>query len=182
LGCRRRRLAEPDQEIGEPEGRHEQDDVGLVDQRPQHDALDRRPRAANITPSVRMTARKAGTPFLVESDQRQRREHHHDALREVEHAGRLEDQHEAERDQRVEHAGDEALPDRLGEQVRRLDHLLERDRRRSYTACRNQSKRMPTMPASRTAPRISAARTRKLFEVDARGRMDGVAHQCATPR
>ena len=34
-------LAEPDQEIGQPERRHEQDDVGLVDQRPQHQPLDR---------------------------------------------------------------------------------------------------------------------------------------------
>ena len=34
-------LAEADEEIGQPEGRHEQDDVRLVDERPQHDALDR---------------------------------------------------------------------------------------------------------------------------------------------
>ena len=33
-------LAQPDEEIGEPEGRHEQDDFRLVDQRPQHQALD----------------------------------------------------------------------------------------------------------------------------------------------
>ena len=58
--------------------------------------------------------RHAGRHALfVEPDQSQRREHHHDALREVEHAGRLEDQHEAERDQRVEHAGDEAVPQGL---------------------------------------------------------------------
>ena len=34
-------FAEADQEIGQAEGRHEQDDVRLVDQRPQHEALDR---------------------------------------------------------------------------------------------------------------------------------------------
>ena len=38
----------------------------------------------------------------------QRREQHHGALGEVEDAGSLEDQHEAQRDQRIEHAGQEA--------------------------------------------------------------------------
>ena len=33
-------FAKPDQEIREPERRHEQDDVGLVHQRPQHHPLD----------------------------------------------------------------------------------------------------------------------------------------------
>ena len=37
---------------------------------------------------------------LMQADERQRREHHHDALGEIEHAGGLEDQDEAERDQR----------------------------------------------------------------------------------
>ena len=63
---------------------------------------------------------------LVQSDQRERGEHHHDALREIEHARRLEDQHEAERDQRVKHAGDEAVPQRLHQQIRRRAHLHER--------------------------------------------------------
>ena len=63
---------------------------------------------------------------LVEADQGQRGEHHHDALREVEHAGCFEDQHEAERDQRVEHAGNQALPQRLHQQIRRRAHLHER--------------------------------------------------------
>ena len=63
----------------------------------------------------------------VEADQRQRREHHHDALREIEHARGLEDQHEAERDQRIEHAGDEPFPQRLHQQVRApCAHLHER--------------------------------------------------------
>src|SRR3712207_7812148 len=34
-------LAEADEEVGEPEGRHEEDDVGLVHERAQHDPLDR---------------------------------------------------------------------------------------------------------------------------------------------
>ena len=67
----------------------------------------------------------AGTPVLVQPHQRQRREHHHDALREIEDARGFVDEHEAERDQRIEHAADETLPDRLDEQVRRRDHLRE---------------------------------------------------------
>ena len=39
---------------------------------------------------------------------RERREQHHRALREVEDAGGLEDQHEAQRHQRIEHAGQQA--------------------------------------------------------------------------
>ena len=81
--------------------------------------------STNITTMVSASATKAGTPSVVQADQRQRREHHHDALREIEHAGGLEDQHEAERDQRVEHAADQALPQRLHQQVRRLRHLHE---------------------------------------------------------
>ena len=42
--------------------------------------------------------------LLVQADQGQRREHDHDALREVEHARGLEDENEAEGDQRVEDA------------------------------------------------------------------------------
>ena len=64
----------------------------------------------------------------MQADERQRREHHHDALGEIEHARGLEDEHEAERDQRIEDAGDEPLPDRLRQKIGRGDHLSERDR------------------------------------------------------
>ena len=43
-----------------------------------------------------------------EARHRQRREQHHRALREVEDARGLVDQHEAERDQRIQHAGHQA--------------------------------------------------------------------------
>ena len=66
-----------------------------------------------------------GHALLVQADERQRGEHHHDALREIEDAGGLVDQHEAERDQRIENAGDEAFPDRLRQQIGRRDHLRE---------------------------------------------------------
>ena len=117
-----------DQEIGQAEGRHEQDDVGLVDQRPQHERARCAKASASITPMVSASATNGRHAVLVEADQRQRREHHHDALREIEHAGGLEDQHEAERDQRIEHAGDQALPQRLREQIGRRCPSARRDR------------------------------------------------------
>ena len=127
-------LPEPDQHVGQPERRHEQDDVGLIDQRPQHDALDRDGEHEHHADGE--AEREEGREIAglhaplaqqrVEADQRQRGEHHHDALREVEYAGRLEDQHEAERDQRIENARDQPLPQRLHQQVRRRAHLHER--------------------------------------------------------
>jgi hypothetical protein len=117
-------LAEADEEIGEAEGRHQQDDVGLVDQRAQHQPLDaERERVHDRDRQDR--ARPRRDALFVQADQRQRREHHHDALREIEHARGLVDEHEAERDQRIKHAADEALPDRLREQIGRGDHLRE---------------------------------------------------------
>jgi hypothetical protein len=50
-------FAETDQEVGEPDGRHQQDDIGLVDQRPHHDALDQASARSPITPMVRISAR-----------------------------------------------------------------------------------------------------------------------------
>ena len=117
-------FAEADQEIGEPERRHQQHDVGLVDERAQHQPLDAEREDVHDRDG-RQQREPRGHAFLVQADQRQRREHHHDALREIEHARGLVDEHEAERDQRVEHAADETLPDRLHEQVGRRDHLRE---------------------------------------------------------
>jgi hypothetical protein len=118
-------FAEPDQKRRQPEGRHEQDDVGLVDQRTQHDALDREGERQHD--AERETERhECRHALLMQTDQRQDREHHHDALGEVEHARRLEDEHVAKRNQRVENAGDEALPQGLDQEVRRRAHLHER--------------------------------------------------------
>ena len=55
----------------------------------------------------------------------QRGEQRHHPLREIEDARCLEDQNEAERDQRIEDAGNETFPDDLDEQVRGLAHLDE---------------------------------------------------------
>ena len=81
--------------------------------------------SSSMTPMVMREREKRRHAVRVQADQSQRREHHHDALREIEYAGGLEDQHEAERDQRIEHAGNQALPQRLHEQVGRGAHLHE---------------------------------------------------------
>ncbi len=54
-----------------------------------------------------------------DADERQRREVHHRALREVEDARRLVDQHEAERDERVHHAREQAADQDLEEELHR---------------------------------------------------------------
>ena len=111
------RLAEADQEVGQPEGRHEQDDVGLVDERAQHDPLDGEGEEEHDAEGEE-DGEGGRNAALVQADEGQRGEDHHDALGEVEHAGGLEDQDEAERDEGVEHAGDEALPEGLDQEVR----------------------------------------------------------------
>ena len=94
----------PIEEQRDADRRHEQDDVRLIDQRAQHDALDGDGEDEHDQRASSGTASSAGTPFSWRADQRQRREHHHDALREIEDARGFVDQHEAERDQRVEDA------------------------------------------------------------------------------
>ena len=50
---------------------------------------------------------------VLKADQRQRREQGHDALRIVEDARGLEDQNEAERDERIHHSRQQAVQDHL---------------------------------------------------------------------
>ena len=63
---------------------------------------------------------------FMQSDEREGGEHDHDALREVEHARGLEDQDETERNQCVQHAADQSLPQRLHQQIGGRHHLHER--------------------------------------------------------
>ncbi len=63
--------------------------------------------ASTLTSHFDVEAGRLADPF-GEARHRERREQHHRALREIEHAGGLEDQHEAERDQRIQHAGHQA--------------------------------------------------------------------------
>ena len=123
-------LAEADQEVGEPDRRHEQDQVGLVDQRPQHAALDRDGQRQHDQ-HARGQGQEGRHAGRVQADQGQGGEHHHDPLGEVEDAGSLEDQDEAEGDQGVEDARDQAFPDHLEEEVghsRHLDERIDEDR------------------------------------------------------
>ena len=69
---------------------------------------------------------QSGNPHLMQPDEGQRREHHHDPLSEIENARGLEDQYESERDEGVEDTRDEALPQGLDEEVRRRAHHDER--------------------------------------------------------
>ena len=121
-------LAEPDEEIGQSERRHEQDDVGLIDQRTQYRRVRPQRRARTSLRWSAPSARNAGTPTFVEADQRQRGKHHHDALRKIEYAGGLEYQHEAKRDQRIEHAADQFLPTASAREGRAPCPSARRDR------------------------------------------------------
>ena len=60
-----------------------------------------------------------------QADEGQRREQHHRALREIEHARGLVDQHEADRDQRIHDAGQQAADQHFDEeQIVEVDHQM----------------------------------------------------------
>ena len=75
-----------------------------LDQPGQHDHhAERGDEGQHVAEQLALDAGQLRNPF-GEARHRQRREQHHRALREIEHARGLEDQHEAERDQRIQHA------------------------------------------------------------------------------
>ena len=78
-------LAETDEKISQAEGGHEENDVGLIDQRPQHQPLDAVGEHKHDDDGERERDKRRHA-VLVQSDERQRGEHHHDALGEIEHA------------------------------------------------------------------------------------------------
>src|SRR5688572_1549131 len=84
-------LAEPLEEEVQPDGRHEQDDLLLVDERPQHDPLDRERQRDHDRHRQQQRDRHRHA-LLHEADESQGGEQHHRALRKVEDAGRLEDE------------------------------------------------------------------------------------------
>ena len=87
----------------QPDRRHEQRNLRLIDEGTEHDAFGRERQDDHHR--ERRGHRKPGRKaHLQQSDVRQRGEEHHRALREIEHARRLVDQHEAERDERVHDA------------------------------------------------------------------------------
>jgi hypothetical protein len=100
---------------GEADGRHEERDLRLVDERPQHDALGG--DAERDHDGEGDEQRKPEVPAAL--DQRhvgERGEEHHRALREVEHARGLVDEDEAERDERVHHPGEQAADQHFDEE------------------------------------------------------------------
>ena len=104
-----------------------------------HDPLDRDGQHEHHQQRAPRTRARPATPICVQPHQRQRREHHHDALRKVEDPARPEDQHEAQRDQRIEDARHQTLPQHLQQEVRGGDHVREgldrTDRRNSISTC-----------------------------------------------
>ena len=126
-------LAEAFEEEGDADGRHEQDDVGLVDQRAQDQALDgegehdhHRDGQDERGDHRRNGGQARRAQHRLEADQGQRGEQHHDALGEVEHARCLEDQDEAERHQRIHDAGHEPADDDLEQEHGVARHIGER--------------------------------------------------------
>ena len=130
--------------------------------------------AANSRPrTIAAQYRKAARDQEVErAHQRQAGQQHHGALREIEHARRLEDQHEAERHQRIQHARQQAADQDLQKLAERNHALLlsgpRPDRRRSppgcsapRPACRRRScGRSPAPPRDRTGPSPRPCRAR----------------------
>ena len=93
------------QHRGEPDRRHDHGDHRPADQRPQHDPLE--PEAERDHAGDRQQRRETqnGAPADAGGAGRDKAgEHDEFALREVDRVGRLVDQHEAERDQRVHQA------------------------------------------------------------------------------
>ena len=82
--------------------------------------------STNITTTVSASARKAGTPCSCRPTSVSAANTTMMPWAKLNTPGRLEDQHEAKRDQRIEHAGDEAVPQRLHQKIRRRAHLHER--------------------------------------------------------
>jgi hypothetical protein len=117
-------LARAFEEVVDAERGHQQRDALLVDELAQHQSLHRpghrhhHQRGAgereHVVDELVVEPREVRQP-LGEPRHRQRGEEDHRALREIEDARGLEDQDEAERDQRIEHADHQAAEQRFEE-------------------------------------------------------------------
>ena len=103
-------------DVGQTERRHEQGDGRLVGERPQHGALDGDADRYHDGESddQRQCERHAA---LDQADEGERCEQQQRALREIEHARGLVDQHEADRDKRIHDAGEQAADEHLDEEL-----------------------------------------------------------------
>ena len=123
------------------DGGHEQREAVLVDKRSDHEPLDQPGRYRHDHGSEadadddRSPKREApGHQEVERANQRKPGEQYHCALGKIKDTGCLEDQHEAERDQRVQHAGHQSA-DQDFEKLTQRDHAMllnarRRDRRR----------------------------------------------------
>ena len=110
-------LADAVEHIGDAQRRHQQRRAFLVDQVAQHQAFDQ-PGHCEHHQNGHREGQHVGHEQVVDAQplrdpfgkarHRQGGEQHHRALGEIEHAGGLENQHEAQRHQRVQHAAHEA--------------------------------------------------------------------------
>jgi hypothetical protein len=110
-------LRQPFDEEGQADGRHEQRDFRLVDQRPQHHAFYRQPKHDHHRHSDRQCDPQRHPKLVHHADAGQRGEVHHRSLGEIEYAGGFVDQHKTNRHQRVHHAGEQAANQHLEEEV-----------------------------------------------------------------
>ena len=102
-------------DVGEAKSCHEQRNRRLVDEGPQHRSLDRDPKHHHDREGRNQRQRERH-PALDEADEGKRREEQHRPLREVQHARGLVDQHEADRDERIHHARQQAADQDLDEE------------------------------------------------------------------
>jgi hypothetical protein len=99
------------EEVRDAEGGHEQDDLLLIDQAAENEELDGIGQRNHDRDGA--DERQPDGHHLGQASQRQCCEQHHGPLREVENAGGFENEHHAERDERVEHAHQQATDQRL---------------------------------------------------------------------
>ena len=105
------------EKVANAQSRHQQGGAFLVDQMAQHHPLNqpghhehhrtRRQKSGDVGKD-RVGNASPGRNPLGKARHRQRRKQHHGALRKIEHARRLVDQHKAKRHQRIQHASHQA--------------------------------------------------------------------------
>jgi len=100
-------------------------DDRAADQRPQHDALEPEAERHHAADREQRADPKRRMGIFGGAGGEEAGEHDELALGEIDRIGRLVDQHEAERDQRIKHAANQTLPQRLHEQIGRAAHLHE---------------------------------------------------------
>jgi hypothetical protein len=116
-GAAKHGLAQSVEKVGDAQRGHQQGHAFLVDQVAQHPALDQvgkgqheqrsHHKGQRIGHDLVVNADPVGNPF-GKASHGQRCEQHHGALREIEDARGFENEHKAQRHQRIEHAGHQA--------------------------------------------------------------------------